>query len=335
MPTTQYADPSTAYTAPAGSGLAGQAAQQNIAASGGMGELATLLQNINNTNNTNRVYGGTQMEQQSSQNIQNELAGILPQDYLQNLQSTLAQRGASGGFGVDSANTNAAALRAMGIQSQQLQQQGQADLTSAYNRAAPLVDASQFAMTPGLLETQQQNQAQNALEAQAQANAMAQWQAQLGEQKSEYSQSLQQQKDAMAAQYGLAYSQLNQAQKQFVDSQAQQASQYATGQANQMTQWSGSLAAQVAQQNQQNALAQAAQAAQQQQYAQSQAQQLAEFGTTSAANQAALYGQTYGVLPGYNANGQYTGQVGTYTAPQPTTPGWNSTYHSGFTAGGF
>jgi hypothetical protein len=315
-----YTPPSTAYTASPGSGLSGQAAAQNIAAAPGLDQLSQIVNQINTANNQARVPGGAALELQSSNNIQNELAGILPQSYLDQLQTGLAQRGASGGFGVDSANTNAAALRAMGLQSQQLQQQGQTDLTSAYNRAAPLWDASQGMITPGLLETQQQNQAQNALEAQAQANAVAQWQAQLGEQKSEYGQTLQQKRDEVASQYGLAYSQLNQAQKQFVDSQAQQASQYATGQQNQMTQWGGSLAAQVAQSNQQNALEQARQAAQQQQFEQSQAQQQSQFGQTSQQQQDALYAQIYKMLPGYNQTGQYTGQVGSYAVPQTQKP---------------
>jgi hypothetical protein len=334
MPTGTAFDSLSAYAPSntAQSGLAGQAAQQNIAASGDMGTLATLLQNINNTNNTNRVYGGAQMGQQSSQNISNELAGVLPQSFLDTLQSGMAQRGASGGFGVDSANTNAAALRAMGLQAQQLQQQGQTDLTASYNRAAPLVDASQFAMTPGLLETQQQNYAQNALQAQAQANSVAQWQAQLGEQKSEYGQSLQQSKDAMAAQYGLAYSQLNQAQKQFVDSQAQQASQYNTGQQNQMTQWGGSLAAQIAQSNAQNALEQARQQEQMQQFAAQQAQQRSEFGTTSGQNAAQLYAQTYHALPGYNQYGAYTGQTGASPTSTQTLGQQAQNINSNFTS---
>ena len=136
----QYAPPSTAYTAPAGSGLAGQAAQQNIASASGLDQLSQIINQINQANNQARVPGGAAMELQSSNNIQNELAGILPQSYLDQLQTGLAQRGASGGFGVDSANTNAAALRAMGLQSMDIQKQGQADLTNAYNRAAPLWD---------------------------------------------------------------------------------------------------------------------------------------------------------------------------------------------------
>jgi hypothetical protein len=352
MPTGTAFDSLNTYAAPAtGGNLADQSAQQNISAAGDIGSLTTLLQNINNTNNTNRVYGGAALGQQSSQNISNELAGVLTNPQVASDQMTGAERGASGGFGVDSANTNAAVMRAMNLQSEQLQAQGQQDLTSAYNRAAPLVDASQFAMTPALLEQQQQAQAQNTLQAQAQAAQQSQYQQslasqqaqytqgqaqQLGEytqsqaqQQSQYSQTLQQNKDALAQQMGLSYAQMSQSQQQFIDSQAQQ-----------MTEWGGSLQAQVTQANQANALAIEKQQAQEQQYAQSQAQQLSEFGTTSGQNAAQLYAQTYKTLPGYNQYGQYTGQTGTTgtstaTNPTATNPNWNSTYHSGFSPGAF
>jgi hypothetical protein len=350
MPTGTAFDSLNTYAAPAtGGNLAGQSAQQNIAAAGDIGSLTTLLQNINNTNNTNRVYGGAAMEQQSSQNISNELAGVLTNPLVASDQMTGAERGASGGFGVDSANTNAAVMRAMNLQSEQLQAQGQQDLTSAYNRAAPLVDATQFAATPQLLEQQQQAQAQNALQAQAQANAQQEWQAQLASQQAQYTQgqaqqlseytqsqqqqgqqfaqNLQQQKDQLAQQMGLSYAQLSQSQKQFVDSQAQQ-----------MTQWAGSLQAQVQNQQAQNALAQEAQQAQEQQFAQQQAQQLGEFGTTSGQNAASLYAQTYHTLPGYNQYGAFTGQTGaapTTGTSGATNPNWNSTYHSGLSPGSF
>lgn len=277
MATATYNPLTTTYTAPAGSGLGGQAAAQNLAAGPQLDQLSQMINAINQANNQARVPGGAALERQSSANIQNELAGLLSPDYLQNLQSTIAQRGATGGFGVDSANTNAAALRAMGLQSQQLQQQGQTDLTAAYNRAAPLWDVSQGMVTPGLLETQQQNQTQNALQAKAQENQQAQWQAQLAEQAKEYQGTLAQKQQEVSAQYGLAYAQLNQAQKQFVDSQAQQAAQYELNQKNQMTQWGGSLAAQIAQQNQQNALEMARQNQQMQQFGLTYSQQQAQF----------------------------------------------------------
>lgn len=169
-----------------GGGLAGDAARQNISAGGDIGTLSTLLQNINNLNNTNRVYGGQQMEQQSSQNISNELAGVLSNPIVANDQMLGAERGAGGGFGIDSANTNAAVLRAMNLQSEDLQKQGQADLTGAYNRAAPLVDASQFAVSPSLLQQQRDEATQRALQSQQQANSVEQWKAQLAEQTKEF-----------------------------------------------------------------------------------------------------------------------------------------------------
>jgi type II secretory pathway pseudopilin PulG len=122
---------------------------------------------------------------------------------------------------------------------------------------------------------------------------------------------------------GLSYAQMSQAQKQFVDSQAQQ-----------MAQWSGSLQAQVQQQQAQNALEQARLREQEQQFTAQQAQQLAEFGTTTGQNAAQLYAQTYHTLPGYNQYGAYTGQTGTYPAgggtPGATTPGTYNPQTSNF-----
>ena len=175
----------------------------------------------------NLIPGGAGLEAASAQDISNELAGVLPDSFIQSLQTGMAERGAAGGFGVDSANTNAAALRAMGIQSQQLQTQGQTDLMAqlglAENQSSAQAQETQAAQNEA--DVRAQNQAQNTLEAQAQANAVKEWQAQLAEQTSEYGQSLQQTKDALAAQMGLSYSQLDEQQKEFVNSQAQQLSE--------------------------------------------------------------------------------------------------------------
>jgi hypothetical protein len=103
------------------------------------------------------IPGWDQMSAQSSANIGSELAGQIAPDTMAMLNQQAAERGVS--FDPTSANTNAAALRAMGLTSQQLQEQGQTDLTSAVSRAPKGVqfDPSTMLVTPSQQQTAQQN----------------------------------------------------------------------------------------------------------------------------------------------------------------------------------
>ena len=205
----------------------------------------------------NLIPGGASLEQASAQDIANELGGVLPASFLQQLQTSAAQQGAAGGFGVDSPNLNASALRAMGQTQQQLNTQGQSDLLAqaqlGEQQSSAQAQEAQAAQNES--DTRAQYAAQNALEAAAQANAQQEWQAQLAEkaseagaalaeQQSEFGQTLQENKDALAQQMGLSYSQLNEQQAEFVNSQAQQ-----------LQEQQNSLAEQAREANQANALA--------------------------------------------------------------------------------
>lgn len=77
-------------------------------------------------------YGA--MNDQSSQNILNELKGTLPNDVINSLQQAAREHGLAHGFGSDSAATNAAAMRALGLTSLDLMKQGNIDFTGAVNR---------------------------------------------------------------------------------------------------------------------------------------------------------------------------------------------------------
>jgi hypothetical protein len=175
----------------------------------------------------NLIPGGAALEKASSQDIANELAGYLPQSFLETLQSRTAEQGAAGGFGVDSPNLNASALRAMGIQTQDIQKQGQADLLSQaqLGEQQSASQAQEVLAGQSQSETVRSNQAQETLAAQAQANSQQQWQAQLGEQARESQATLEQRASELAAQMGLSYSQLDEQQKEFINSQAQQLSE--------------------------------------------------------------------------------------------------------------
>ena len=177
-----YTNPGTS----AGLNLAGNAADQNLAAAPSLEALSQMVNQINRQANQSRIPGGAALEEQSSQNIANELAGNLPDSFIQNLRTGMAQRGAAGGMGVDSPNMNAAALRGMGLESMDVQARGQANLGAAYNRAAPLWDVSQGMVTPGLYESYTQHQAQNELQRQQNAQAQSQYQSELAQRQKEF-----------------------------------------------------------------------------------------------------------------------------------------------------
>lgn len=169
-----------------GGNLAQNAASQNLAAMPQLQSLSTLINQINKTANESRVTGGAGLEAQSSANIANELAGNLPQDFLTQLQTGIAQRSGRAGFGANSSNANAAALRAMGLSSIDMQDRGQRNLTAAYNRAAPLWSVQEGMVTPALAEQQQYHTTQAALENQAQQYSSSQARAALAEQQRQF-----------------------------------------------------------------------------------------------------------------------------------------------------
>jgi hypothetical protein len=107
-----------------------------------------------------RIPGGTALEEQSSANIRSELGGELPADVLANLRQQAAERGVAIGSPA-SPNSNAAYLRAIGLTSLDLQNQGQQHLTAAEGRnpAAPIFDPTSQLITPyqaGTLDLEQQ-----------------------------------------------------------------------------------------------------------------------------------------------------------------------------------
>ena len=169
-----------------GSNLAEEAAQKNIAAAPSMDTLAQLLSNINQ-----KAYLSAPGRQQSLGVIQNQLAGNLDPQTIQDAQLNAAQRYGSSGFGVDSGAWQSSVQRALGLNRQALQAQGEQGLNALYS-GMPVTDASQFAVTPGLLETQHQNQAQNALAAQQLAQQASQFNVTTAEGARQFNASLQQ-----------------------------------------------------------------------------------------------------------------------------------------------
>lgn len=135
-----------------------------------MGYLSKLGSAINDyarnqaqTNLTSGLPGYKDMISQSSGNIQQMLAGQVPADVISAMLQGAAERGVQTGGG---ANANAAYLRALGLNSLQLQGQGEQALTNAIARTpqpAPF-DLSRLLVTPA---EQQSAAAANAIYAAA------------------------------------------------------------------------------------------------------------------------------------------------------------------------
>lgn len=127
-----------------------------LAPAGGM-NLNQLTEYINQLNRAStsaaeaaRIPMGTELEQQSSRNIGSELSGTIDPDVMRLLQQQSAERGAAMGMDPNAQNVNAAYLRALGLTSTGLKQQGQADLTAAFGRhkPAPTFDPTTQLVTP-------------------------------------------------------------------------------------------------------------------------------------------------------------------------------------------
>ncbi len=108
-----------------------------------------INQNAQREANAGRIPGGAGLEAKSSANIGSALGGQLPADVMYQIGQQAAERGVSGGS-PHGANTNADYLRALGLNSLQLQGTGQDWLTAALarNPAAPIYDPSKLLITP-------------------------------------------------------------------------------------------------------------------------------------------------------------------------------------------
>jgi hypothetical protein len=139
------------------------AATGNLAA---MPYITQLMDQINALNvsaqqkaNMARIPGEAGLEATSSANIANLLAGQVSPSTINLLGQQAGERGAMTGSPAG-ASTNAAYLRALGLTSEQLQAQGQTELSGAVarNPAAPIADPTKQLLTPEQTGTLQQGQ---------------------------------------------------------------------------------------------------------------------------------------------------------------------------------
>ena len=127
----------------------------NLGSLYGLGTGVTSNQNVLAASGLKQNLPGYQkMVGQSSQNIESLLKGQVPADVLAQMQQSAAERGIMTGS-PGSPNSNAAYLRALGLTSLGLQQQGEGELTGAIQRTpqGQPFNLSSFLTTP---EQQQQ-----------------------------------------------------------------------------------------------------------------------------------------------------------------------------------
>ena len=100
--------------------------------------------------NTNRIEGGANLENLSSANIDPALRGMLPKSVIDQIAQRQAERGSLMGVASGSPSTNAAYLKAIGLNSLDLMNTGQGWLTQAVGRnpAAPIYNAGNMVLTP-------------------------------------------------------------------------------------------------------------------------------------------------------------------------------------------
>jgi hypothetical protein len=102
------------------------------------------------TANMGRIPNEPALETSSSSDIAAELAGQLAPGTVSTIQDSMAQMYGGSGFGVDSAATSAAAMRAMGLTAEGQVQAGESNLTAAAGRnpAAPITSLDSLMVSP-------------------------------------------------------------------------------------------------------------------------------------------------------------------------------------------
>ncbi len=144
------------------------ALDSNIAALPQIEQLTKMVNEINQraqqTANAGRIPGGAGLEETSSANIQRALAGELDPSVINQLGQQAAERGAMTGSPLGP-GSNAAYLKALGLNSLDLMNTGQDWLSqaTARNPAAPIVNAGGMTLTPeqqAQIDLQQQSLAE-------------------------------------------------------------------------------------------------------------------------------------------------------------------------------
>jgi hypothetical protein len=160
-----------AYVNPFGPGssaynLAGNTAQSNLAGAGSMVELSNIINAQNESqqqmlNNARLGPQGVATQANLLNNAEKESQGLLDPSTEQMLQQGIAAMGESSGMGVDSANLASAYRRALGLDINTTEQQGQTNYLGllAANPSAPLYDMSGQLVSPATYAQTAESQA--------------------------------------------------------------------------------------------------------------------------------------------------------------------------------
>ena len=140
--------------------IATGAAQSNLAAAPDLAKLSALINALNQAAQQQANAGrlgpqGQQIQSNLLGNLERQSAGLLDPQTEAMLQQNVAQMGAAGGFGVDSAHLAAAYRRALGqtIESTEAAAQKQYSDLLADNPSAPIFDIGSQLTTPSVYGT--------------------------------------------------------------------------------------------------------------------------------------------------------------------------------------
>jgi len=157
-PTPAVGSPAAVTAAGAGTGTGlGNQNLNNLSNPDWIKSMSEMISQINidaqQKANAARIPNATGLEQKSSQNIQSALSGQIPNDVYQQMATRSAERGVSTGNPMG-ANSTADIMRALGLTSLDLQNQGQSWLTNALGRnpGATIANTQALVTTPAQAE---------------------------------------------------------------------------------------------------------------------------------------------------------------------------------------
>lgn len=315
-----------AAQAASGGGPAADLAAANLAAAPNIDSITKLVNEINQ-----QSWLSAPGRQQALDAITNQLAGNLDPQTIQAAQMKSAEQfGGRGGFSTDAGAWQSAVQRALGLGREALKQQGITNLGTLY-QGMPVASAADYTYTPATWNQWVNIGNQHAEAMASLAENMRQFDANLAENQRQFTQSLAEKSAEFYANLAeqkrgtdLAASQeasrLAEQAREFADTLSSRRYEFDASAQTQASQFASTLSENMRQFNQNESFKQTELAQQESQYARSLAEQQTARQASTGLNQAQLYAQLYGSLPGFNQYGQYTGALGTANTGSYTDP---------------
>lgn len=145
------------------------ATEANIADAPNIDKISEIVNRINQQRqqeaNLSRTGGSATLDQQMLENIDRMAQGLPSAATVSEAQAAAAQQWGGRGFATDTPAWGSAVRRALGLTSEQLQQQGMADYSSylASHPSAPIWGAENALSTPAIYAQRQESEADRAL----------------------------------------------------------------------------------------------------------------------------------------------------------------------------